>query len=259
MKLRLFSHREHEPAAVAPSEQERLISRGLASLREATAKELMTPRADVVALAAPVLLADVVTAVRRSGRSHYPVYRDDLDHLIGVLFIKDVFTQASDASSSQNGFEIDLTERLREPYVVPETRSALEILAEMRRGRRGFAVVADEYGGFAGVLTINDLVSELVGELHDEYDRSARPEIVRIDATRFLIDGSCSVDDVREELKCPIPDGEYVTLGGFLLDTLGHIPTENESFKREGWTYRVSEMDGRRIARVVVEEPSATI
>jgi putative hemolysin len=142
---------------------------------------------------------------------------------------------------------------------VPETRSALEILAEMRRRRRGFAVVADEYGGFAGVLTVNDLVSELVGELHDEYDRATPPEIVRIDATRHLVDGSCSVDDVREALKCPIPDGEYVTLAGYLLDALGHIPVENESIQRDGWTYRVAEMDGRRVAKVVIEGASATI
>lgn len=242
-----------------PSEQELQISRGLTSLRDASAKELMTPRADVIALSAPVSLGDVVNAVLRSGRSHYPVYRNDLDHLAGVLFVKDVFTQLGDAENLEGGLELDVTERLRDPYVVPETRSALEILAEMRRRRRGFAVVVDEYGGFAGVLTINDLVGELVGELQDEYDRYVSPQIVRIDATRHLVDGSCSVDDVREALHCPIPDGEYVTLGGFLLDVLGHIPEENESLQRDRWTYRVSEMDGRRIAKVVIEGASATI
>jgi putative hemolysin len=259
MKLPFFGTKERAPAPPEPSEQERQISRGLASLRDATAKEVMTPRADVIALGAPVLLSDVVSAVRRSGRSHYPVYRDDLDHLIGVLFVKDVFTQVIDTPGSGSGLDVDVTERLREPYVVPETRSALELLAEMRRRKRGFAVVADEYGGFAGVLTVNDLVSELVGELHDEYDRATPPEIVRIDANRHLVDGSSSVDDVREALNAPIPDGEYVTLAGFLLDAFGHIPTENESIQRDGWTYRVAEMDGRRIAKVVIEGVSATI
>jgi putative hemolysin len=259
MKLPFFGTKERTPAPPEPSEQERQISRGLASLRDATARELMTPRADVIALGAPVLLSDVVSAVRRSGRSHYPVYRDDLDHLVGVLFVKDVFTQVLDGPESDGGFDVDVTERVRDPYIVPETRSALEILAEMRRRRRGFAVVADEYGGFAGVLTVNDLVSELVGELHDEYDRATPPEIVRIDANRHLVDGSCSVDDVREALRCPIPDGEYVTLAGYLLDAFGHIPVENESLQRDGWTYRIAEMDGRRIAKVVIEGASATI
>jgi CBS domain containing-hemolysin-like protein len=259
MKLPFFSAKEQAQVLPEPSEQERQISRGLASLRDATAKEVMTPRADVIALGAPVLLSDVVSAVRRSGRSHYPVYRDDLDHLIGVLFVKDVFTQVIEAPGSDGALGVDVTERLREPFVVPETRSALEILAEMRRRKRGFAIVADEYGGFAGVLTVNDLVSELVGELHDEYDRATRPEIVRIDANRHLVDGSASVDDVRESLHCPIPDGEYVTLAGFLLDAFGHIPVENESIQRDGWTYRVAEMDGRRVAKVVIEGASATI
>jgi putative hemolysin len=129
----------------------------------------------------------------------------------------------------------------------------------MRRRRRGFAVVVDEYGGFAGVLTINDLVSELVGDLHDEYDRSPSPAIVRIDARRHLVDGSTSVDDVRDDLGCPIPDGEYVTIGGFLLDALERIPEEGAVLERDGWTYRVARMEGRRIAKVVVEGPSATI
>jgi putative hemolysin len=176
-----------------------------------------------------------------------------------VLFVKDVFTQLIEAPGSDGSLSVDVTERLREPFVVPETRSALEILAEMRQRKRGFAVVADEYGGFAGVLTVNDLVSELVGELHDEYDRATRPEIVRIDANRHLVDGSASVDDVRESLNCPIPDGEYVTLAGYLLDAFGHIPVENESIQRDRWTYRVAEMDGRRIAKVVIEGASATI
>src|SRR5487761_2363361 len=140
-----------------------------------------------------------------------------------------------------------------------ETTSPLEILAEIRFRRRGFAVVVDEYGGLAGVLTINDLVSELVGELQDEYDRTQSPEIVRIDGRRHLVDGSCSVDKLREALGTPIPDGEYVTLAGFLLDALGAIPNANAVLEREGWTYRIAEMDGRRIAKVVIEGASATI
>ena len=259
MRLPFFRKSANAPIEPLPSEQEVLISRGLRSLRDASAKEVMTPRADVVALEAPVTLSDLVGAVRRSGRSHYPVYRDDLDHLVGILFVKDVFTQLGDVGSLAGGLSLDIGDRVRPPYVVPETRSALEILAEMRRRRRGFAVVVDEYGGLAGVLTINDLVSELVGELQDEYDHTQSPEIVRIDSRRHLVDGSCSVDDVRDALATPIPDGEYVTLAGFLLDALGEIPSANATLERDGWTYRIAEMDGRRIAKVVIEGASATI
>ncbi|HWD25417.1 MAG TPA: CBS domain-containing protein, partial [Acidimicrobiales bacterium] len=167
------------------------ITRGLQTLRDAAARDVMTPRVDVIALAAPVTLTDVVSAVRRSGRSHFPVYDGDLDRLLGVLFVKDILTiSLADGTKAPTP---DLTERLREPYIVPESRSALEILSEMRRGRRGFAIVVDEHGGFAGVLTVNDLVSELVGDLHDEYDRQVSPSIVRIDRQRYLVDGSCTV------------------------------------------------------------------
>ena len=255
------------PATVAraPSEQERQITSGLKALRESTAREVMTPRVDVVGLATPVSFADVARAVRRSGHSHYPVYTDDFDHLLGVLFVKDLFNLElplpPGESARMQAFlsGADVTARLRDPYVVPESRSALEILADMRRRRRGFAVVVDEYGGFAGVITVNDLVSELVGDLRDEFDRTTSPAILRIDARRCLVDGACAVDEVAEGLGVPIPAGDYVTLGGFLLDALGHIPAETETYELDGWTFRVTRMEKRRIAKVVVEAPSATI
>ena len=129
----------------------------------------------------------------------------------------------------------------------------------MRKARRAFAVVVDEYGGVAGVLTINDLVSELVGDLRDEFDRSSSPGIERVDKSRFLVDGACGVDEVREDLGIPIPEGDYVTLGGFLLDALGRIPEEGETLDFSGWTFRVTEMDRRRVAKVVVQAPAATM
>ncbi len=268
MKLRRQVRRlGHQPSAQV-SEQEMQIRKGLESMRNATAREVMTPRVDVIALAVPVALDDVARAVRRSGHSHFPVYQDDLDHLLGVLFVKDLFHPGplgiegirAVSSSDQAGSPVlDVAKRVREPYIVPESRPALEILAEMRRARRAFAVVVDEYGGVAGVLTINDLVSELVGDLRDEFDRSSSPAIERVDKSRFLVDGACGVDEVRSDLGIPIPDGEYVTLGGFLFDTFGHIPEEGEQLEFANWTFRVTKMDRRRIAKVVVQAPAATM
>lgn len=256
-----------------PSEQERQILSGLRSLRQATARELMTPRADVDALGAPVTLADVARAVRRSGHSHFPVYEEDLDRLLGVLFVKDLFKIVEEAiveppGGTEAGGEgqtwgappsIEVTGRIREPYVVPESRSALEILAEMRRRRRGFAVVVDEHGGFAGVLSINDLVGDLVGELRDEFDLPASPSIVRLGSGRFLVDGAAAVSEVREALGAEVPDGEYVTLGGFLFDRFGRIPEVGEVVELAGWTYRITRMNRRRVEKVVVQAPSANL
>lgn len=268
------------------SEQERQIRRGIEALHDATAREVMTPRVDVEALAIPVTLDDVAKAVRRSGHSHFPVYDEDLDQLLGVLFVKDLFRPgvlgvstlqatgagAPDDAGAGGGPEangsgpvtgplavLDVDRLVREPYLVPEAHPALACLAEMRKARRSFAVVVDEYGGVAGVLTINALVSELVGDLRDEFDRTHSPAIERVDKSRFLVDGACGVDDLQADLGVPVPDGEYVTLGGFLLDVLGRIPKEGDVVEFEGWTFRVTEMDRRRVAKVLVHAPAATM
>ena len=136
---------------------------------------------------------------------------------------------------------------------MPESHLVFEVLAEMRRQRRAFAVVVDEHGGVEGVLTVKDLLGALVGDLPDEFDPDDEPDVVRVDGSRWLVDGRMSVDDVRDRLDINLPEGEYVTLGGFLFDGFGHIPTEGESLDVDGWELRVTEMDKRRIAKVVVK------
>ena len=129
----------------------------------------------------------------------------------------------------------------------------LEVLAEMRRQRRAFAVVVDEHGGVEGVLTVKDLLGALVGDLPDEFDPDDEPEVVRVDGSRWLLDGRMSVDDVRDRLEINVPEGEYVTLGGFLFDAFGHIPKEGETLEADDWEWRITEMDKRRIAKVVAK------
>ena len=140
---------------------------------------------------------------------------------------------------------------MRQPYLLPESLGVLEALADMRKHRRAVAVVVDEYGGVAGLLTVKDLLEPLVGDLHDEFDEVEEAHIVRVDNTRWLIDGQTNVDDVRERIGIDIPDGEYVTLGGLLFERFGHIPAEGESVRVGDWDMRVVEMDKRRVAQVV--------
>ena len=140
---------------------------------------------------------------------------------------------------------------MRQPYLVPESLGVLEALADMRKHRRAVAVVVDEYGGVAGMLTVKDLLEPLVGDLHDEFDEDEEAMIVRVDNTRWLIDGQTNVDDVQERIGIEIPDGEYVTLGGLLFDRFGHIPVEGEEIRVGDWNMRVVEMDKRRVAQVV--------
>ena len=237
-----------------------MILSALEELRDTSVREVMTPRVDVVGLPIPVQAADVARAARTSGHSCFPVYDDDLDHLIGILWVNDLFRTGWEIDG-RNGGEagadrpspLDISRQLRQPYLVPESRLVLDVLSDMRRDRRAFAVVVDEYGGMAGVLTVKDLLSALVGDIRDEFDRGGEPDIIRVDRTRWLVDGSASIDDVREKVGIELPEGEYVTLGGYLFDVFGHIPEEGEKVPFDGWELRVAEMDRRRVAKVVVQ------
>ena len=257
--------------------QEQFIIEALEDLRDMVVSEVMTPRVDVVALSIPLTVDAVTQAVRESGHSCYPVCGENLDDLIGVLFVNDLFragwkvsgtdeTPGTGGDTGGGGPEpapagpakpdpINISRRLRQPFLVPESHLVLEVLAEMRRQRRAFAVVVDEHGGVEGVLTVKDLLGALVGDLPDEFDSDDEPDIVRVDGSRWLVDGRMNVDDVRDRLDINVPEGEYVTLGGFLFDGFGHIPVEGESLDVDGWELRVTEMDKRRIARVVARRP----
>jgi CBS domain containing-hemolysin-like protein len=236
--------------------QEQFIIDALHDLRDTVVREVMTPRVDVVALTIPLTVEGVSKAVRESGHSCFPVCGDDLDDLIGVLFVNDLFragwTVTSTGEGGRSPDPIDISRRLRQPFLVPESRLVLDVLAEMRRQRRAFAVVVDEHGGVEGVLTVKDLLGALVGDLPDEFDPDEEPDVVRVDGRRWLVDGRMSIDDLADQLGVELPEGEYVTLGGYLFDAFGHIPDEGESHDEGDWELRVAEMDKRRIAKVVV-------
>ena len=246
------------------SEQERIITEALDDLRDMDVREVMTPRVDVTYLTIPVHAEDIARAVRTSGHSCFPVVHDDLDDLIGLLFVNDIFRtggrptngrgESGDPARDRDATDpspLEISRKVRQPHLVPESLGVLEALADLRKHRRAVAVVVDEYGGVAGLLTIKDLLEPLVGDLHDEFDEAEESPIVRVDNTRWLIGGQTNVDDVRERLGIDIPDGEYVTLGGLLFERFGHIPTKGEEVMVADWNLKVVEMDKRRVAQVV--------
>ena len=246
------------------TEQERIITEALADLRDMDVREVMTPRVDVTYLTIPVHAEDIARAVRTSGHSCFPVVHDDLDDLIGLLYVNDIFRTGGrpaigredngDGGRDRDATDpspLEISRKVRQPHFVPESLGVLEALADLRKHRRAVAVVVDEYGGVAGLLTVKDLLEPLVGDLHDEFDEAEEAHIVRVDNTRWLIDGQTNVDDVRDRLGIDIPDGEYVTLGGLLFERFGHIPAEGESVRVGEWNLKVVEMDKRRVAQVV--------
>ena len=237
--------------------QEQIIRDALADLRDTVVREVMTPRVDIVSLAIPLTVESVSKAVRETGHSCFPVCADNLDDLIGVLFVNDLFRAGwavqGTTGDGRTPDPIDLARRLRQPFLVPESRPVLDVLATMRQKRRAFAVVVDEHGGVEGVLTVKDLLGALVGDLPDEFDAEEEPDVARVDGSRWLVDGQMSIDDLHDQMGIELPEGEYVTLGGYLFDVLGKIPDEGTTWDVEGgWQMRVAEMDRRRIAKVVV-------
>jgi len=239
-------------------------------------REVMTPRVDVTYLTIPVHADDIAHAVRTTGHSCFPVVHDDLDDLVGILFVNDIFrTEAHGRDGVEQGrareskdreshdresrereatdpSPLDISRKVRQPHLVPESLGVLEALADLRKHRRAVAVVVDEYGGVAGLLTVKDLLEPLVGDLHDEFDEEEEEShLVRVDNTRWLIDGGTNLDDVHDRLGMEIPEGEYVTLGGLLFQRFGHIPAEGEQVRLGNWDLRVVEMDKRRVAQVV--------
>jgi CBS domain containing-hemolysin-like protein len=251
------AERQSQSLEAEASEQERFITDALADLRDMDVREVMTPRVDVTYLTIPVQAEDIAQAVRTSGHSCFPVVHDDLDDLIGILFVNDIFrtnrpgSRGDEPGGATDPSPLEISRKVRQPYLLPETLGVLEALADMRKHRRAVAVVVDEYGGVAGLLTVKDLLEPLVGDLHDEFDEEEEAHIVRVDNARWLIDGQTNVDDVRDRIGIDIPDGDYVTLGGLLFERFGHIPTEGESVRVADWDMRVVEMDKRRVAQVV--------
>jgi CBS domain containing-hemolysin-like protein len=229
-------------------EAEREIIHSLFSLADRPVRDVMTPRVDVVALEHPVTPEQVRQAVAETGHSRYPVIAPaaDLDQMLGVLYFKDLY-RVQDQPDSEK-----IRRLLREPLYVPESTPVLTALHQMRQRRVGFAAILDEHGGVEGILTIKDLVSELVGELQDEYDPGT-PDTVAIDGQVWVADGRVPVEELAETLGAVFPEGPYATAGGLFLSITGDIPAEGDSVEVGGYRLTVLEMDRRRIDRLRIE------
>ncbi len=229
-------------------EAEREIIHSLFSLADRPVRDVMTPRVDVVALEHPVTPEQVRQAVAETGHSRYPVIAPaaDLDQMLGVLYFKDLFRVQETGGAEQ------IRRLLREPLYVPESTPVLTALHQMRQRRAGFAAILDEHGGVEGILTIKDLVSELVGEIPDEYDPGT-PATVAIDGDMWVADGRVPVEELAETIGAEFPEGPYATAGGLFLSITGDIPAEGDSVEVAGYRLTVLGMDRRRIDRLRIE------
>ncbi len=224
---------------------EREIIHALFHLADRPVREVMTPRVDIATLAWPPAIDDVRRAVATSGHSRFPVIDGEIDELKGVLYVKDLLGLPTPE-------ETDPRDLLREPEYVPESRPILELLQDMRRRKFAFAVVLDEHGGVEGVVTVKDLVAELVGEMHDEYDPGA-PTIVRVGPRHWVADGRLPLEELGEVVGVELPSGSFTTAGGLYLHLSGRIPDTGDSVEADSLRLTVMGMDRRRIDRLRVE------
>jgi putative hemolysin len=231
-------------------DEEKRMIREVFELGDTVAREIMVPRVDTEMLEDTFTVDEALPHFRRTGFSRMPVFHEDADTVVGVALLKDLLGPIS----GDRGTDA-LTQHTRPPVFVPETKPILDLLQEMRESHNHMVVVVDEHGGTAGIVTIEDIVEEVIGEIADEFDRDYR-YINRVGDGVWLVDGRLSVQDANERLGIALPDSEeYDTLAGWVLRELGHIPTAGESVAAGGAEVRVQVVRRRRIARLRVTVP----
>jgi len=246
-----------EPSAVTPAtseagdeegviseEESREMLQSIVDFTETVVREVMTPRPDIVAIRADASLQGLRELFREEQYSRMPVYRDNLDNVIGIVYVKDLVALPP-------GAEPPLTTLMRAPYLVPESKRGSELLKEMQIRQLQMAIVVDEYGGTAGLATVEDLLEEIVGEIRDEYDVEAETVVDEGNGT-FVFSGKVSVDEVGSRLGVEIEREGFETLGGYLLSHLGRMPYVGETFQVGDLAVEVLEVERRRITKVRV-------
>jgi putative hemolysin len=252
LQIQIQQARERGLLAVG---EEKFITSAI-ELGQIQVREIMVPRPDMHLLPVEASLDEVMRAFATTQRSRIPVYRGTPDHILGVVHIKDMLWVLQDRErrleEKMAPLAFDLRRVLREVLIVPETKPASELLLELRTRHAGMAVVVDEFGSILGLLTIEDILEQMVGEIHDEFDVVERPLTLADGAVVF--DAALNVRDLDTQYNIPLPeDPAYATVGGFVLDRLGFIPKGGESFDYENFVFTVVEMDGRRVARVKIQ------
>jgi putative hemolysin len=257
-ELQIQIQQARERGLLAPGEEKFIVS--AIELGQVQVREIMIPRPDMHTLPIEATLDEVMRVFATSQRSRIPVYRGSGDHILGFVHIKDMIWILLDRERRLEENlpppAFDLRRVLREILIVPETKPASELLQELRTRHIGMAMVVDEFGSILGLVTLEDIMEQVVGEIHDEFDVIERPLTLADGAVIF--DAALNVRDLDTQYNITLPeDPAYATVGGFVLDQLGFIPRGGESFEYNGFRFTVVEMDGRRVARVKIQRTSS--
>jgi len=227
-------------------EEEKDLIHSIFEFGDTVVREVMVPRPDIVAIEADKKLRDVQALVLQYGYSRIPVFEEDLDEVIGLVFAKDVLK-----ALHQGKQDMSLRDIVREAHFVPESKKAADLLREMQKEKFHIALVTDEYGSVVGLVTLEDLLEELVGEITDEYDRE-EPEVAEVGPGVYRVDGKVGIDEVNELLDVELPDEEWDTVGGLMMGLLGEIPREGTEVPFQNLTFKAERVNGRRIAKILI-------
>jgi putative hemolysin len=240
--------------------EERALIHSIFDFGDTVVREVMLPRTDMVALEADATVDEAIAVAIEAGNSRYPAYEDTTDNIVGLVFVKDLLARVAADERTE-----PVRASMRSAHFVPESKRVAELLREMQTEKFHMAIVVDEYGGTAGLVTMEDLLEEIVGEITDEYD-PPEPTVERMPSGSLRAPGRTPIDEVNELLDVDLPQDEWDTVGGLVFNTLGHVPIEGECLHVEGLEFCAERVQGRRIVSVIItrlpvsvdEEASAT-
>ena len=241
-ELKMLVEASEEQGVLEEAETEMIHS--ILGFGETVVRKVMTPRIDMTAIRVDAPMTELICLIYESGHSRIPVYEGDLDNIIGIVHAKDLL-----ALPVSDRDETPIRSMMRPAYIIPETKKVDELLAEFRRSKQQLAVVSDEYGITSGIVTIEDLLEEIVGEIQDEYDEE-ETQVQVIDSRTTILDGRMSISDVNETMGLELPEDESDTIGGFVFGLLGHQAVAGERAAWDGVEFTVEATDGRRIQKV---------
>ncbi len=234
---------EHQKQILAEEKQDMI--KGIEELSETSVKEVMIPRIDVDFVSANTTKEELISKIIESGHSRLPVYSDSIDNVIGVLYVKDIIK-----CIVQNQ-EIDLQKIIRKAFFVPESKRIDSLLREFKRRHLHIAIAIDEYGGVSGIVTMEDIIEEIVGDIQDEFDKE-QEDILEISKNVWICDARVDLDDLNEVLDAKFPNEDFDSLGGFVFDLFGKVPVKYEKASWNEYDFIIQDMDGHRINQVKV-------
>jgi len=229
-------------------EEEKELLHKVFEFGDTLASEAMRPRTEIVSVPSSVTLQEVLALVSEFGYSRYPVIEDTVDTVIGILYIKDILVAMASGEVKR---EDDIQRFIRPAYFIPENKRVSELLSEMQRNRFQLAIVIDEYGGTAGLVTLEDLIEEIVGSIHDELE-AGNKDVQIVDEKNFVVSGQSALDEVNEMLDADLQSTDFNTLGGFVFGLFGRMPKVGEQLKYKNLKLEVLELEGRKISKVKI-------